>query len=280
MTGRLAELDDNAIAETAEDMSMRTVNPDAGTQVEDLRSLSMLWRVKKTQIKMMEDRNYHLTPFDVEFKEKATTSAAFWQLLTEKIPSLNTSSSSPATFTAIWDLLTQTYVSKNDRQVLNLVVFLPRPLGKAFPTLRLNRVISMVKKEPTIRYLDVIYEFPMTKLVRSKLSVTNRVVAEWSYPDLLMPVVNSVYLGSSFRVLTPQEFNEYYKADPVMARGGLPILCRDDPLVRYHQWTVDTIIRSTEIGDVNVAVTRLLKDYIVSNSTIFAAIDSAEQPAA
>lgn len=283
MSGHLAELDEEAhVADIdgpepqADETSMTTVNVDVGTPVDDLRRLSLLWRVKMTQIQMMEDRGYELTPLNVEMRERATSPADFWQFLLEKIPTLK----SPTSGTILWDTLTETYVSKKDSQTRNLVVFLPPPLGKVFPTLRLNRVISVVKRDPTLRFLDVIYEFPMTKQRREKLAVTNRVVAEWSYSDLLMPIMQSVYVGAIFRVLTPSEFQEYYAADPIAARGGLPAICRDDPLARYHQWTVDTVVRSTEVGDVNVGVTRLLKDYVVSSSTIFAAVDSVEQPTA
>lgn len=288
MSGRLAEVDEEAhVAEidgppghSADETSMRTVS---AVEVEDLRRLPLLWRVKMTQIRMMGDRGYELTPLDVEMREKATSPATFWQFLVAKIPNLGRPDlgGKSCNITALWDLLTETYVSKKDPQTRNLVVFLPPPLAKAFPTMRLNRVISVVKRDPTLRFLDVIYEFPMTKTVRMKLAVTNRVVAEWSYSDLLMPVRDSVYVGGSFRVLSPQEFEEDYKAaDPVAARAGLPGICRDDPLARYHQWTVDTVVRSIEVGDVNVAVTRLIKDYVVTGNTIFAAIDSAEQPTA
>ncbi len=272
MTGRLAERDN----ESEDDTSMSTVEVDA----QDLKLLSVVWRVKMTQIQMLEDRGYHLTPFDLELREKALTPSDFWNLMTQKIPGLANPDSKASPVTALWDLLTETYVSKKDPQTRNLVVFLPRPLAKSFPTMRLNKVISVVKRDPTLRFLDVIYEFPMTKLVRSKLAVTNRVVSEWSYADLLMPILQSVLMGASFRVLTPEEFQEYYKNDPAGVRAGLPGLCRDDPLVKYHQWTVDTVVRSTEVGDVNVAVTHLLKDYVVSNNTLLAAIDTVDQPTA
>ncbi len=284
MSGRLAEVDEEAhVAEidgppghSADETSMRTVEAD------DLLRLPLLWRVKMTQIRMLEDRNYELTPLDIEIREKAVSPAEFWKLMIEKIPNLNQPDSSKAcNVTALWDLLTETYVLKNDPQTRNLVVFLPppTPLSRAFPTMRLNRVISAVRRDPTLRYLDVIYEFPMTKTNRTKLAVTNRIVAEWSYSDLLIPIRDSVYVSGSFRVLTPQEFQDYYKgADPMAVRAGLPIICRDDPLARYHQWTVDTVIRSMEIGDVNVAVTHLIKDYIISGTTIFSTVDSADQP--
>jgi hypothetical protein len=282
MSGRLAELDEDAHnveidgppGDGADETSTKTI----ASSVDDLQRLSLVWRVKMTQVQMLEDRGYELTPFDLELREKATSPTEFWNLVVSKIPSLVDPDSKSYTVTALWDLLTETYVSKKDSQTRNLVVFLPPPLAKAFPTMRLNRVISVVKRDPTLRYLDVIYEFPMTKLVRTKLGVTNRVVAEWSFADLQMPILRSVYVGGKFRTLSPAEFQEYYKADPVAARAGLPIICRDDPLARYHQWTVDTVVRSTEVGDVNVAVTRLLKDYVVSSATIFAAIDSVEQP--
>lgn len=282
MSGRLAELDEEAhVTETdgppgdsADETSVRTVETDVGTPIEDLRRLSLVWRVKMTQIRMMSERGYELTPLDVEFNQIALTPSLFWELLLLKVPSLN----QPGTTTALWDLLSETYVLKKDPRIRNMVVFLPPPFGKAFPRMRLNRVVSVVKRDPTLRFLDVIYEFPMTKNNRSQLAVTNRVVAEWTYSDLLMPIVQSVYVGKSFRVLSPAEFAEEYKADPVAARAGLPAICRDDPLARYHQWTPDTIVRSTEVGDVNVAVTRLLKDYVVVGTTIFAAVDSVEQP--
>lgn len=278
MSGRLAEVDEDPPMDPYDERSTTTIETDIGTPVEDLRRLSLIWRVKMTQIQMMEDRGYHLTPVDLEIKAKVFSPSDFWDFVTEKIPGLKTVESKTCSITALWDFLTETYVSKKDPDTRNLVVFLPPPMAKSFPSMRLNRVISVVKRDPTLRYLDVIYEFPMTKLTRSKLAVTNRVVAEWSYSDLLMPILKSVYIAATFRVLTPQEFQEYYKDDPIAARAGLPALCRDDPLVRYHQWTVDNVIRSTEVGDVNVAVTRLIKDYVVTGSTIFAAIDSVEQP--
>ncbi len=280
MTGRLAEVDEEADIDGPDDTSTVTVQADVGTPVEDLRRLSLIWRVKMTQIRMMQDRGYHLTALDAELQERAKTPEEFWFIMNEKIPGLDNPEAKTCSVTALWDTLTQTYVSKSNPDIHNLVVFLPPPLAKAFPTMRLNRVISVVKREPSIRFLDVIYEFPMTKVVRQKLAVTNRFVSEWSYADLLMPIMQSVYVGASFRVLSPEEFNEAYKADPVAARAGLPALCKDDPLVRYHQWTMDTVVRSTEIGDVNVAVTKLLKDYVVSNNTIFATVDSTEQPSA
>lgn len=276
MSGRLAQFEEG---EEVDD-SMVTVDPEQGTPVEDMKGLATLWRVKMTQVQMMEDRGYELTDLAVELKERAVSPEEFWKLMLEKLPGLDNPKSKTCSPTALWDLLTETYISKQDSQICNLVVFLPRPQGKAFPTVRLNRVIAVVKRDPTLRYLDVIYEFPMRKLEKTKLSVTNRVVAEWSYSDLLMPIHKSVYVGGKFRVLTPQEFQEYYKADPVAALGGLPSICKDDPLARYYQWTVDTVVRSIEIGDVNVAVTHLIKDYVVSNNTIFTAIDTAEQPAA
>lgn len=229
---------------------------------------------------MLEDRGYEMTAFALELRARATSPETFWQLIIEKLPGIDRPESKTQTVTALWDLLTETYILKKDPQTKNLVVFLPPPIGKAFPTLRLNRVVSVVKRDPTLRYLDVIYEFPMSKLVKTKLAVTNRWVAEWSYSDLLMPIHKSVYVGGQFRVLPPKEFQEHYKDDPVAAMAGLPIICRDDPLARYYQWTVDTVVRSIEVGDVNVAVTRLIKDYVVSSTTIFAAIDSVEQPAA
>lgn len=289
MSGRLAELDEDAHVpeidgppgESADETSTRTVE---ATPIDDLKRLSLVWRVKMTQIRMMDNRGYELTPLDIEMRENSPTPSLFWDFLTSKIPTLlkpeSGGGSKNTSTTALWDLLSQTYNSKKDPQIRNMVVFLPLPAGKAFPTMRLNRIISVVKRDPTLRFLDVIYEFPLTKLNRSKLAVTNRIVAEWSFADLLMPILQSVYVGGNFRVLSPAEFAEEYKtADPSTVRAGLPAICRDDPLARYHQWTPDTVIRSTEVGDVNVAVTRLLKDYIVTSNTIFAAVDSAEQPA-
>lgn len=286
MSGRLAEVDEEAnVAEVdgppgdaADETSTRTIVMDPGTPIDDLRRLSLLWRVKMTQIQMIEDRGYHLTQLDVEMREVSTSPAAFWMFLSSKIPNLKNPSIKSCSITALWDFLTETYVSKTDPQSKNLVVYLPPPLGKAFPTMRLTRVIQVVKREPTLRYLDVIYEFPMTKLVRQKLASTNRVVAEWSYSDLVMPITRSVYVGSQFRVLSPEEFATDYTKDPIAARAGLPAICRDDPLARYFQWTMDTVVRSVEMGDVNVAVTRLLKDYVITGNTIFAATDSIEPP--
>ncbi len=130
MSGRLAEVDEEAhVAEidgppghSADETSMRTVEAD------DLLRLPLLWRVKMTQIRMLEDRNYELTPLDIEIREKAVSPAEFWKLMIEKIPNLNQPDSSKAcNVTALWDLLTETYVLKNDPQTRNLVVFLPPP---------------------------------------------------------------------------------------------------------------------------------------------------------
>lgn len=286
MSGRLAKIDEDATVpevngppgDSADETSTRTVEMDPGTPIDDLRRLSLLWRVKMTQIQMIEDRGYHLSALDSEMRDVSTSPAAFWDFLTKRVPNLKKPDSKNCSITALWDFLTQTYISKSDPQSKNLVVYLPPPFGKAFPTLRLTRVIAVVKRDPTLRFLDVIYEFPMTKLVRQKLASTNRVVAEWSWSDLVMPITRSVYVGSQFRVLSTAEFAKDYSKDPIAARAGLPSICRDDPLARYFQWTMDTVVRSVEVGDVNVAVTRLLKDYIVTGNTIFAAIDTVEQP--
>lgn len=285
MSGRLAEVDEEALAPEEEEASTMTqgvaVTEDSGTPAEDMRRLSLLWKVKMTQIQMMQDRNYEITPLDRELIDEALSPALFWEFIQTKIPDMiKASSSQPASAaatTALWDLLSETYISKKDPQCHNLVVFLPRPLTRAFPTVKLNKIIAQVKKDPTIRCLDVIYEFQIAKPQRTKLAGLNRTVAEWSWPELVMPITRSVYVGNSFRVLTPDEFSKSYSRDPIAARAGLPALCRDDPLVRYFQWSVDMIIRSIEIGDVNVAVTRVMKDYIVTGNTIFANIDTVEQ---
>lgn len=248
--------------------------------VSDLKRLSVVWSVKMTQIQMIQDRGYELTPLSRELKEKAQNPELFWNLLS----SLLVEKSSPATIkkkslnTEFWDLLTERYKSKKNPNVENLVVFLPPPRDKAFPTGRLTTIIKSVKREPSIRFLDVIYEFPMSRVTRTKLAASGRYVAEWSYPELKIPITKSIYVGNKFTVITAQEFADDYGVENVAAaRAGLPELCRDDPLVRYFQWIPDTVIRSIEIGDVNVAVTRVLKDYIVTSKTLFAVVDSADQ---
>lgn len=270
-----------------ESSSLRTVYPDGGganTPVSDLRRLSLVYKVKMTQIKMMEDRGYELTDFDKELRAASTTPENFWCFIYPKVCASHQTSSGGAPKskkglnTEFWDLLSQTYTLKRNPNIKNQVVFLPPMLERAFPTGRLNMLIKSVKNNPTIRFLDVIYEFQMNKPSRTKLAAINRIVAEWSYSELVIPITQSVYVGFDFTVLTPEKFIEDYgDGDPVAARAGLPAICKDDPLAKYFQWVPDTVFRSVEVGDVNVAVTRLLKDYIVTNNTIAATIDVADQ---
>lgn len=243
--------------------------------IETLKRLPLLRKVKLTQIRMMEERGYHLLPSDIELREASADVEGFWGYLLEKVPAL-TEKGPP---TALWDFLGGTYVTKRDAQTRNMVVFLPPPQGKAFPTTRMNKAIAEIKRDPTIRYVDIIYEHAMGKPSLTKLAVTNRVIADWRWSDLVTPKTELSFIGGPYSVLPPDVVASDYKDNLNGGRPGLPAMCRDDPFVRYMQWVPDQVIRGQEIGDINVAVTELIKDRVVTGNTIFTTTEAADAAA-
>lgn len=241
--------------------------------VDDMRRLSLIRNVKLTQIQMMIDRGYELPEFDVKLKEVSKTPALFWEYMNEQAPLTKKSS------TVFWDALSHIYLRKDNQRIKNLVLFLPPPMRKAFPTARLNKMIALVKRDSTIRFIDIIYEYPLTKITKTKLALTNRVNYSWTYSDMVSPLIRNYYVRGNYKLISPQRFNELYK-DPIAAKAGLPAICRDDPLVKYYQWLPEMVVENITIGDVNVAVGRVLKHYVVTYDSIAAPIIMADIPTA
>jgi hypothetical protein len=246
-----------------------------------LKRLNTLWRVKMTQIEMMKRRGYKITPTDEEILEIGKTSNLFWKYLVIKVPEMigtkGRKGSQTCNTAALWDFLSQTYESIQDPQGnKNLVIFLPPPLNKSFSSIKFGKMIEDVKKDPTIRHVDVIYEFKMSKQMRAKLASTNRMTADWTYSDLQIAPVKCSHIRDNFEVITPEDFAKEYGDYAAQARAGLPSICKDDPLAKYFQWTPDMVIRTEQVIDVGVAVNLVLLDYIVTHDTILS-VDTADQ---
>lgn len=232
-------------------------------------NLSIIYRVKKIQIEMLRDRGYTIDEEDEEIL-KLQTPKEFWAYVNEKIPKL---ASDP---TAFWDFLTKIYVynDEEDTRKENLVIYLPPPIGKSFPASKLNKYIETVKRTTTIGFIDIIYENPLTRTTRTKLLLTNRNVTSWTHKDLIFPIVDSYYVGNKkrMRVLPDAEYREIYAGSGIF-KSQLPHIRRDDPLAKYWQWTPRMVIEILETGDLTVAVTKVLKHYIVTPETITEVVD-------
>ncbi len=236
----------------------------------DKAKLSLVFRVKKTQIRMMEDRGYNIDEDDLEIK-KIPTADLFMEYIEKKVPKLATET------TAFWDFLSKTYSRSNGEAGENIVIFLPPPSAKSFPTTRLAKYIDVVKRTPSIKYIDIIFEFPLPNTTKEKLAITNRNIASWIYSDLVFPIPDSYYVGNQFRILTDEEFKELYK-DSGVFKGHLARMRRNDPIVKYWQWLPGMVIESREIGDLLVAVTHTIKHYVVTSDSIDEVVEVIDIP--
>lgn len=241
------------------------------TEDSDIVNLSIVFRAKKTQIQMLRDRGYEIDEVDEEIVN-LTDHDEFWNYVNEKVPKISTDP------TAFWDFLTKTYVYNIDGvHKENLVIFLPPPISKSFPASKLNKYIEIVKRNPTIGYIDIIYENPLTKTTRTKLLLTNRNVTSWMLKDLTFSIVDSYYVGNKKenKILGDAEYRELYAGSGIF-KGQLPHYRRDDPQTKYWQWTPGMVIENLETGDLNVAVSKVLKHYIVTPESIAELVDTVD----
>lgn len=236
--------------------------------------LAILLDVKRTQMEMMLTRGYNLTPFDLLVRDKVQSVRDFWRLLSEHAPSLVSGGRlgekkqrgciPPGT--EMWYLLSGEYAKRDNPQVLNYVAYLPPPANKAFPSGYLKDVVARVKSKPNIRFLDVIYEYPMRKANIAHVAASRRLSAIWMYSDLLIPFPEYYYPARLLKVLTPAEITVDYGDDHQFVTR-LPRILADDKQVRYYQIAPGSVVRMEVIIDFNVAIPRAIVDYYVSFST-------------
>lgn len=241
------------------------------TEDADMTNLSIVFRAKKNQIKMLRDRGYEIDEVDEEITN-LTSREEFWDYVNRKVPKL---ASDPTSF---WDFLTKIYVYNHDGvHKENLVIFLPPPVEKSFPASKLNRYIELVTKRTTIGFVDIIYENPLTKTTKTKLLLTNRNVTSWMLKDLTFSIVDTYYVGDkkNIKIIGDAEYRDLYSGSGIF-KSQLPHLRRDDPQTKYWQWTPRMVIENLETGDMNVAVTKVLKHYIVTPESITELVDTVD----
>src|SRR6185437_3408528 len=233
------------------------------------RNLSLIFRVKKTQIRIMEDRGYNINEHDQEIKN-IKTPEEFGEYGSTNVEKLE---KDPTSF---WDFLSDVYVYEKDGvRKENFVIFLPPPLGKSFPSTKLNRYIDVIQRTPSINFVDIIYEYPLSRINKTKLNVTNRNITSWTFSDLVAPIVDSYYVGKNMRVISDAEYRELYAGTGIF-KSQLPHIRKDDPLAKYWQWTPRMVIESIELGDLSIAVTHTLKHYVITPESITEVVETVD----
>jgi len=216
---------------------------------------SVLFKVKKTQIEMLLDRNFKVDNDELEILHMTPNNF------------LNTYTNiSNANNTTIRNSLSRIY--KNNTKKNNVYVFYPETVkdGKKICMAQMVEFFKYINTHDSIRHIIIISELPVNNKVQEQLDLLSSYNIEFFLYSSLVKNPSKHFFVPKHEILSHSEAVNYLKINNLNL-SQLPRIAKNDPIVLYLGAKPGDIIRITRENIVfrEIVNTQIIHRYVTLN---------------